>query len=142
MSAYLIVRGAGEAIDFYKRAFGASELYRLNDPDGQRIGHAQMKIGESEFMLADEYPDFGAVSPATLGGSPITLHIETGDADTFVAHAVAQGAVLKRAVKEEFFGSKRGMVEDPFGYSWSILSQTEAVSPEEMQRRWDEGGGE
>jgi PhnB protein len=140
MSPYLVVRGAAEAIDFYKRAFGAVELYRLNDPDGQRIGHAQMQIGASEFMLADEYPDFGAVSPATLGGSPITLHIDTEDADGFVAQALTEGATLQRAVKEEFHGSRRGMVQDPFGYSWSILSKVEEVSPQEMQRRWDEGG--
>jgi PhnB protein len=139
MSPYIIVRGAAEAIDFYCKAFGARELFRLNDPSDGRIGHAEIEIGGSHLLLADEYPDFGAVSPTTLGGSPVKLHIDVEDADGFVAHAVENGATLQRAVKTEFHGHRTGMVDDPFGYSWFIASKVEEISPAEMQARWEAG---
>lgn len=139
MTPYIIVRGAADAIEFYSRAFGASELYRLNDPANGRVGHAELEIGASRLLVADEYPDFGALGPVTLGGSPVKLHIDVEDFDSFVAHAVENGATLQRAVKTEFHGHRSGMVDDPFGYSWFIVRKVEEVSPTEMQSRWDAG---
>jgi PhnB protein len=139
MSPYMIVRGVDEAITFYCKAFGARELFRLNDPSDGRVGHAEIEIGGSRLLLADEYPDFGAISPVTLGGSPVKLHIDVEDADSFVAHAVANGATLQRAVETEFHGHRKGMVDDPYGYSWFIASKVEEVRPSEMQSRWEAG---
>lgn len=135
VTAYMAVKGAAAAIDFYRRAFGAEELFRLVGPDG-RIGHAEIRIGQSVIMLADEYPDFGALSPQSIGGSPIKLHIKVENVDAYVAHAVAAGATIVRPVRDEFYGDRTGMVADPFGYSWFVSTVKEVVSPAEMQRRW------
>ncbi len=135
---YLAIRGAQAAIDFYVKAFGASLDFKLVDPSDGRIGHAELRFGATRLFLADEYPDFGAISPETLGGSPIKLHLEVPDADAFVAHAVQHGATVLRPVKLEFFGLRSGMVACPFGYHWFIASRFEEVSAVEMQRRWDE----
>lgn len=137
MCAYLAVKGAQQAIDFYVEAFGAVLDFKLVDPGDGRIGHAELEIGASRFFIADEYPDFGAVSPDTLGGSPVKFHLDVADADAFVAQAVQRGATVLRPVTLEFYGSRSGMLADPFGYSWFVASQVEAVSPEEMQRRWN-----
>lgn len=136
---YLTVNGAAEAIDFYIKAFGATLDFKLVDPSDQRIGHAELLFGSHRVFISDEYPDFGAVGPNTLGGSPVKMHLDVKDADAVVAHAVEHGATLLRGVKLEFHGSRTGMVADPFGHSWFIASQTEDVSSEEMQRRWNEG---
>lgn len=136
LTPYLVVRGAPAALDFYARAFGAKEELRLTDPNG-RIGHAHMTIGDSAFMLADEHPEFGALGPATLGGSPITLHLEVADPDAAAQRAVDAGATLLRPVQDQFHGSRSGMVADPFGHKWFLSAQTEEVSGEEMQRRYD-----
>ncbi|MDB5524222.1 MAG: hypothetical protein JWM58_1985 [Rhizobium sp.] len=136
MCAYLIVKGATDAIDFYVRAFGATEDFRLVDPTDGRIGHAELSIGNARFFLADEYRDFGAVSPDTLGGAPVKFHLDVNDVDRFIAHAVSCGANLLRPAKLEFHGYKTGMLGDPFGYSWFVASKAEDVSSEEMQRRW------
>ena len=133
---YLVVKGAQEAIDFYVRAFGASVDFQLVDPGDGRVGHAELRFGATRLFLADEYPDFGAVSPETIGGSPIKLHLDVADADAFVAHAVQQGATLLRPVKLEFHGHRTGLVADPFGYSWFVATREEDVSPAEMQRSW------
>lgn len=135
---YLIVKGAQEAIDFYIRAFGATLDFSLVDPGDGRIGHAELEIGASRIFLADEYPDFGAVGPERLGGSPIKLHLDVGDADAFVAQAVREGATVLRPVRTEFHGHRTGLIADPFGYSWFAASRVEEVSPAEMQRRWGE----
>jgi PhnB protein len=135
LSAYLIVQGAPAAIEFYTRVFGAKELYRLSEPTG-RIGHAELELGGTRLMLADEYPDFGALSPPTVGGSPVSLHLLVEDVDQVVAQAVEQGATLIRKVKDEFHGYRSGIVADPFGHRWHLATLIEAVSPEEMQRRW------
>lgn len=134
---HLIVTPAAEAIDFYVRAFGAKVDFKLVDPDDQRIGHAELSFGASRLYLADEYPDFGAVGPQTIGGSPVKLHLNVKDADDFVAHAIEEGATLVRGVKLEFHGSRIGMVADPFGYSWFIGSKEEDLSATDMQARWD-----
>jgi len=134
LSPYLIVKGAAEALEFYGKAFGARELYRLSEPGG-KIGHAELEIGHCRLMLADEYPDFGALSPVTVGGSPVSLHLYVEDVDAVVARATAAGATLLRPVQDEFFGDRTGMVTDPFGHKWHLASRKEDVSPEEMQRR-------
>ena len=136
LTPYLIVKGAAAALDFYKEAFGAVEEMRLTDPAG-RIGHAEIMIGDSHLMLADEHPEFGALGPATLGGSPVTLHLEVDDADAAADRAVAAGATLLRPVADQFHGNRSGMVADPFGHKWFLSAEIEAVSAEEMQRRYD-----
>jgi len=136
LTPYLTVADAAAAINFYIKAFGAQEIYRLTDTDG-RIGHAELRIGDSLVMLADEYPDFGALSPARLGGSPVKLHLDVESADQSVDAAVAAGAMLVRPVQDEFHGSRSGMIVDPFGHSWFIATKVEDVSVEEMQRRMD-----
>jgi PhnB protein len=135
VSPYLIVRDATAAIDFYQRALGAEEAYRLTDPQG-RIGHAELRFGGSLVMLADEHPEFGALSPASVGGTPVRLHLAVDDADRTVGAALAAGATLLRPVQDQFHGERSGMIADPFGHLWHIGAATEAVTPEEMQRRW------
>jgi PhnB protein len=137
VSAYLIAKDATRAIDFYKRAFNAHERLVLSEPSG-KIGHAELDIRGTVFMLADEYPDFGALGPMTIGGSPIKMHLYVDDADTAVAQAIKAGATLLRPLKNEFYGDRTGMVADPFGYSWFIASRVEEVSPQEMQKRFTE----
>jgi PhnB protein len=134
---YLAVKGAQAAIDFYVKAFGATVDFKLVDPADGRIGHAELLFGSSRVFIADEYPDFGAVGPETLGGSPIKLHLDVADADSFVAWAVKQGATVLRPVKLEFHGHRIGLLADPFGYSWFVASRCEDVNAAEMQRRWD-----
>lgn len=133
---YLIVKGAQQAIDFYVRAFGASVDFSLIDPGDGRVGHAELRFGATRVFVADEYPDFGAVGPERLGGSPVKLHLDVDDADAFVAQAVREGAVILRPVRTEFHGHRTGLVSDPFGYSWFAASRVQEISPEEMQRRW------
>ena len=135
VTAYLTVKDAPKAIEFYQNAFGAEELFRLSDPGG-KIGHAELAIGNSVVMLSDEYPDFGALSPQTIGGSPIKMHVSVQDADAAVDRALKAGATLARPLVDEFYGERTGMITDPFGFSWFISSPKEVVSPEEMQRRW------
>lgn len=136
LSPYLIVSAAAKALEFYCTVLGARELFRLVGPDG-RVGHAEMDIGGSRFLLADEYPDFGALSPRTVGGTPVTLHLYVEDVDAVALAAVAAGAVLLRPVHDEFFGDRVALFVDPFGHKWHIATRIEEVSPEEMQRRWD-----
>lgn len=131
------VRGAEKAIAFYVKAFGAKESFRLTEPSG-KIGHAELEIGGGMIMLADEYPDYDAVSPQALGGSPVGLHLYVADVDAFVSRAVEAGAKLVRPIEDQFYGDRAGMLEDPFGHKWHIATRKEDVSPEEMQRRWDE----
>ncbi|MBL8675554.1 MAG: VOC family protein [Rhodospirillales bacterium] len=136
VAPHLVVKGGAEAIDFYKAAFGAEEIYRLVDPNDGRVGHAELRIGSSMIMLADEYPDFGALGPASIGGSPVKLHLSVPDVDAMVARAIAAGATLVRAVADEFHGNRMGTIADPFGHQWSIATQIERLTPAEMQRRW------
>lgn len=134
---HLCIKGAKEAMDFYVKAFGARVDYCLIDPSDGRIGHAELTFGTTQVYLADEYPDFGAVSPDTLGGSPVKFHLEVDDADAFVAQAVQQGATVLRPVKLEFHGNRTGLLADPFGYSWFINCKVQDVSAEEAQRKWN-----
>lgn len=140
--AHMTVHDAKAAIEFYAKAFGAVELFRLVEPAG-RVGHAEIRIGDTVLMMNDEYPDFGAMSPGAIGGSPVAFHIVVPDADAAVEHAVAAGATLVRPVQDQFYGDRSGMVACPFGYRWFLAAQKEVVSPEEMQKRWTrmlEGG--
>jgi PhnB protein len=134
LSPYLIVKGAPRAIEFYCKAFGAKELFRLAEPSG-KIGHAELTIGRARFMLADEYPDFGALSPVSIGGTPVSIHLYVDDVDEMVGRATAAGATILRAVQDEFFGDRTGLLIDPFGHKWHLASRKENVPPAEMQRR-------
>ncbi|HYR77711.1 MAG TPA: VOC family protein [Pyrinomonadaceae bacterium] len=134
VTPYLIIKGATEAIDFYKKAFGATELFRMPAPEG-KIGHAEIKIGDSPIMLADEFPEMGYKSPQTLGGSPVSLMIYVADVDTVFKQAIAAGGKEQRPVKDQFYGDRSGTLEDPFGHVWHVATHKEDVSPEEMERR-------
>jgi PhnB protein len=145
VTPYLIISGAAAAIDFYKKAFGATELFRMPAPGG-RVGHAELKIGDSPIMLADEFPDMGHKSPTTLGGSPVSLMIYVADVDSVFKQAIAAGGKEQRPVKDQFYGDRSGSLEDPFGHIWHIATHVEDVSGEEMERRVAEqtaaaGGG-
>ncbi len=133
---YLTCRNAAAAIDFYKRAFGAKEIYRLAEHSG-KVGHAQLTIGNSMIYLADEYPDFGALSPETVGGSPVKMHLTVPDVDSFVEHALAEGARLVRPVADQFYGHRSGQVADPFGYTWTVSTPKEELTPEEVADRYE-----
>jgi PhnB protein len=137
VTPYLSVRGAAAAIDFYKRAFGATEQYRLEQPDG-RIGHATIDIAGAKIYLADEFPEAGFKSPESLGGSPVLIHLDVPDVDAMGRQAVAAGATVVRPIADQFYGARSGQFRDPFGHTWTLSTNKEAVSPEEMQRRNDE----
>ncbi len=134
MTPYLIVKGAAKAIEFYQKAFGAIELFRLGGPDG-KIGHAELKVGDSVLMLADEAPQMGALSPATIGGSPVRILLYVEKIDEVVPRAIAAGAKLVRPVEDQFYGDRAGGIEDPFGHYWHVATHIEDVSPDEMKRR-------
>jgi PhnB protein len=131
---YLIIKGAARAIDFYKQVFGATELMRFPGPGGA-IGHAEIKIGDSPIMLADEAPQMGYRSPQSIGGTPVSLMLYVQDVDKVVDQAVKAGAKLERPVTDQFYGDRNGTIQDPFGHVWTIGTHKEDVSPEEMQRR-------
>lgn len=134
ITPYLIIRGAAKALDFYKRAFGAAELFRMESPDG-RIGHAEIRIGDSPIMLADEHPDMGARSPEAWGGSPVSLMLYVEDVDRVFAQAVEAGAVVERPLADQFYGDRTGGLKDPFGHVWYVATHIEDVPPEELDRR-------
>jgi PhnB protein len=134
VTPYLIFSGASDAIAFYQKALGASEVLRIGGPDG-RVGHAELQIGGSRIMLADEHPEIGALSPKTIGGSPVSIHLYLEDVDAAVARAVAAGAKLLRPVADQFYGDRTGGIEDPFGYRWYIATHKEDLTAEEINRR-------
>lgn len=134
---YMSVRGAAQALEFYKKAFGAEVLVRMDQPDG-KVGHAEFRIGNSILMLADEFPEMGFLSPQTLGGSPVGIHFYVEDVDSVFNRAVAAGATVARPLQNQFYGDRIGMLKDPFGHSWSFATHIEDVSPEEMTRRAEE----
>jgi PhnB protein len=134
---YLAVRGAARAIEFYQKVFGATEAFRLTDPSGT-IGHAEILIGQSRIMLADEAPAWGHLSPESVGGCPVKFHLAVDNVDEMVQRAIDAGAILLRPVADEFYGERMGMVTDPFGFSWHISTSKGEVRPEEIQRRWNE----
>jgi PhnB protein len=134
VTPYLIIRGAAQAIDFYRRAFGATELLRMQAPDG-RVGHAEIKIGNSPLMLADEFPEMGAQSPQALGGAAVSFLIYVDDVDARFRQAIDAGGTVVRPVKDQFYGDRSGTLKDPFGHTWTIATHQEDLSPEELERR-------
>lgn len=137
VTPYLSVKGAADALDFYKRAFGATETMRFADPGG-RVGHAEIRIGDSPIMLCDEYPDMDVLSPASVGGTPVTIHLYVDDVDQMVKQAVEAGAKLVRPVENQFYGDRGGKLVDPFGHVWWIATHIEDVTPEELRKRMAE----
>jgi PhnB protein len=136
ITPYLIIKGAAQAIDYYKKVFGATEIMRMNGPDG-RVGHAELKIGDSHIMLADENPSMGQghTSATTIGGSPVSLYLYLPDVDKVVQHAAAEGAKILKPVQDQFYGDRSGFIQDPFGHLWGVATHVEDVSPQEMEQR-------
>jgi PhnB protein len=137
VTPYLIIDGAAKAIDFYKKAFGATELMRMPGPGG-KIGHAEIRIGDSPVMMADEHPEMGARGPNSTGNTPVSMLLYVEDADKVFNQAIAAGAKSLRPMKDQFYGDRMGTLQDPFGHVWSIGTHVEDVSPEEMKRRMAE----
>jgi PhnB protein len=134
VSPYLVVNGAARALDFYKNAFGAKELMRFDAPGG-KVGHAEVRIGDTVVMLADEHPDHDAHAPGKFGGSPVGLHLYVEDVDKVWSQALGSGAKVKRPLENQFYGDRAGALEDPFGHTWHLSSHVEDVSPAELDRR-------
>jgi len=134
VTAYLIIRNAARALEFYKNAFGATEVLRLPGPNGS-IGHAEIRLGDGHVMLADENVEMGHRGPEILGGSPVSLMFYVKDVDARFAQALAAGATVKHPIKDQFYGDRSGSVTDPFGYVWTIATHIEDIAPDEMQRR-------
>jgi PhnB protein len=137
VTPYLIVNGAAKAIDFYKRAFAATELMRMEAPDG-KVAHAEIKIGDSQIMLADEQPEMGYRSPQSLGGAPVSLMVYVEAVDETFERALSNGAEELQALKDQFYGDRSGTLKDPFGHVWTIATHVEDVPPAEMERRAQE----
>lgn len=133
----LAVQNAARAIDFYRAAFGAVELYRLIDPESGKVGHAELTINGSMIMLSDEYPTINK-APSTLGGTSVKLSLLVQSVDRFVERARVAGATVMSPPSDQFYGYRSASVRDPFGHEWMIQQEIEKVTPEEMQRRWDE----
>jgi uncharacterized glyoxalase superfamily protein PhnB len=129
-----VVRGAAQAIEFYKKAFGAKELRRAPGPDGKTLLHAEVQIGDSRIFLNDEYPEMGAISPQGLKGTPVTIHLQVEDVDSLYQQAVSAGAQVVMPLADQFWGDRYGMVTDPFGHQWSMASHVKDMTPEEMAK--------
>ncbi|MDQ4095879.1 MAG: VOC family protein [Actinomycetota bacterium] len=139
LTAYIIVDGAKEAIEFYERVFGARERMRLPAPE-DKVGHAELVIGDGLLMLADEFPEMGVHSPKTIGGSPVIINLYVEDVDAVFATALEEGAKEIRPLENQFYGDRTATVVDPFGHRWSIATHIEDVPPDEMQRRMEAAG--
>jgi PhnB protein len=131
---YLIVEGASEAIDFYKRVFGAQERLRLGGPDG-RIGHAELQFADSVVMVADAFPEMGIQDPRQIGGSPVSMTIYVEDVDATFAAALQLGAQEVRPVEDKFYGDRAGQFDDPWGHRWTVMTHVEDVTPDELRAR-------
>ncbi len=145
VTPYLHIQGAADALEFYHKAFGATEITRAEGPGG-KLMHAEIRIGNSHIMLADEFPEMGVRGPKTLGGAACSILLYVEDADSLYQQAVAAGAVEQRPIQDQFYGDRSGTVEDPFGHVWTISSRIEDLSDEEMDQRFEEfmknqGGG-
>jgi PhnB protein len=134
VTPYLVVKRGARAIDFYKEVFGASERMRMNGPNGT-VGHAELEVGDSVVMLADEFPDMGFRSPQSVGGTPVSLVLYVEDVDSCFDRAVAAGAKALRPVEDQFYGDRSGTLEDPFGHVWTVSTHKEDVPPDELRRR-------
>jgi PhnB protein len=133
ITPYLIIDGAADALEYYKKAFGATELFRMEH--GGKIGHAEMKIGDSPFMLADEHPEEGHRGPKALGGSPVGIMIYVEDVDTIFKQAIDAGGSQVKPLQDQFYGDRSGSLTDPFGHVWTVATHKEDVSSEEIDRR-------
>jgi PhnB protein len=134
VTPHLYVKGGAEALEFYKKAFGAEEIMRFPMPDG-RLGHAEFRLGDSVIMMADEYPEMNVRGPKSLGGAGFSMALYVEDVDAFVQRAVAAGAKLTQPVQNKFYGDRTGTLEDPFGHVWNVATHIEDVSEEELRRR-------
>jgi PhnB protein len=134
LTPYVIVKDGCKAIEFYKKAFGAKELSRLDAPEG-KVGHAELMIGDSRLLLADEFPEWNARSPKTIGDSPVYILLYVEDVDAVANRAVAEGAVLTQPVTDQFYGDRNCLMTDPFGHKWLVTTHIEDVSPEDMKKR-------
>jgi PhnB protein len=136
VTPYLVIKGAAQAIDYYKKVFGATETVRMNGPDG-KVGHAELKIGNSIIMVADENPNMGQghTSATTIGGSPVSLYLYFPDVDRVFERAVAEGAKVLKPVENQFYGDRNGFLQDPFGHLWGVATHVEDVSPQDMKER-------
>jgi uncharacterized glyoxalase superfamily protein PhnB len=139
VTPHLVCAGAAAAIDFYQRAFNATEVARMPGPDGKLI-HAAVRIGDSTVMLVDEFPEWGSVGPKALKGTPVTIHLYVTDADAFTARAIAAGAKVIMPLQDMFWGDRYGLLEDPFGHRWSVATHIRDLTPEEMMRAMQEAG--
>lgn len=134
LTPYLHVDGAAAAIDFYVRVLGAVERMRMPTPDG-KLAHAEIELGNSMIMLADEFPDMGAVGPKSIGGTPVMLMVYVEDVDTVFQRALEAGAISLSPVEDQFYGDRSGQFEDPFGHRWNVATHVEDIAPDEMRRR-------
>jgi len=134
VTPYLVIKGAAKAIDYYKNVFGATVVVRMDGPGGS-VGHAELQIGDSRIMLADENPQMGNRSAESIGASPVSLYIYLPDCDAVVAKATAEGAKILKPVADQFYGDRSGFIQDPFGHLWGIATHKEDVSPNEMKER-------
>jgi PhnB protein len=134
ITPYLVIKGAAKAIDYYKSVFGATVVVRMDGPDG-KVGHAELQVGDSRFMLADENPQMGNRSAESIGASPVSLYVYMPDVDKIVEKAVAGGAKILKPVTNQFYGDRSGFLQDPFGHLWGIATHVEDVSAEEMKER-------
>jgi PhnB protein len=134
VTPYLIIKGAADAIGFYTHAFGATELMRMPRPDG-KLGHAEIRIGDSVIMLADEHPEMGYRSPQSLGGAGVSLMIYVERVDDVFKRAVTSGAKELQPIKDQFYGDRSGTLQDPYGHTWTVATHVEDIPPEEMRRR-------
>jgi PhnB protein len=135
VTPYLIIKGAAKAIEYYQKAFGATELFRMPGPGGA-VMHAEIKVGDSVIMLADEYPDMGYRGPQALGGTPVSILLYVEDVDKRFNQAIAAGAKVLRPVQDQFYGDRSGTLTDPFGHVWTIATHKEDLSPEEIDKRF------
>lgn len=135
VSAHIVVNNASEAIDFYKKAFGAEEVARVPGPDGKSVMHAELRIGTSRLMLNDEFPQMGAKSAKTIGATPVTLHLYVDNVDELYDRAVKAGAKVKMPVENTFWGDRYGRIEDPYGHQWAIATHKEDLTPQQLQER-------
>jgi PhnB protein len=142
LTPHLIVKGASEAIEFYKKAFGAEEITRLPGPDGKSIMHAALKIGDSRLFLVDEFPQMGSLGPKSIGGTPVFIHVFVEDVDTIFNQAVAAGAEVLMPLVDAFWGDRYGQLVDPFGHKWSLATHKEDLTPEEIGKRAQAAFGE
>jgi PhnB protein len=140
LTPYIIVKNAKAAIAFYEKVFGAKEEYRLSGPDGG-VGHAELQIGAGRLMLADEHPAFGALSPPSIGGTPVKLHLYVVDVDATIARAEKEGATVLRPAQDQFYGDRSGMIVDPFGHQWFLGTRKETLTPDEMRERYAQSFG-